>query len=72
MAPATNLRNVRVDDELWNAAGAAAEAAGTDRSAVIRQLLADYVAGAQPGKLAEAVDEVQAALDRVRQLVDTR
>lgn len=36
--PATPGRAVRIDDETWAALGAAADAAGTDRSAVLRQL----------------------------------
>jgi len=67
---AMKLRNVRVGDELWNAAQAAAADNGTDLSAVVRQALADYVAGAQTGKLAAAIDDAQAALDRMRELAE--
>jgi hypothetical protein len=36
--PATPNRAVRIDDETWAALGTAAEAAGTDRSAILRGL----------------------------------
>lgn len=36
--PATPNRAVRIDDETWTALGEATEAAGTDRSAVLREL----------------------------------
>ncbi len=36
--PATPNRAVRIDDETWADLGAAAEAAGTDRSTVLREL----------------------------------
>ena len=36
--PATPNRAVRIDDETWADLGTAAEAAGTDRSAILRQL----------------------------------
>jgi hypothetical protein len=36
--PATPNRAVRIDDETWAALGAAALAADTDRSAILRQL----------------------------------
>lgn len=41
---ATELRNVRVDGELWAGALLAAEEDGTNVSAVIREFLATYVA----------------------------
>lgn len=46
-APKTPTRVVRIPTELWDAAGDAAARAGTDRSAVIRELLAWY--SRQPG-----------------------
>jgi hypothetical protein len=36
--PATPQRAVRIDDETWEDLGAAAASAGTDRSAILRQL----------------------------------
>lgn len=41
-----NLRNVRVDDDIWVPAGERATAEGTNLSAVIRDFLADYAVGA--------------------------
>lgn len=41
--PENRHRMVRVEDELWNAARAAAEANGTTVSAVIRAALERYV-----------------------------
>lgn len=41
----TTLRNVRIDDERWEALGDAAEAEGRDRSAVIRDLIDAYIEG---------------------------
>lgn len=40
--PKTPLRNIRVDDELWNAAMAAAEARGESLSEAIRKFLKRY------------------------------
>lgn len=40
--PKTTLRNVRVDDELWQAAQAAAEARGQTVSEAIRRFLKRY------------------------------
>jgi predicted HicB family RNase H-like nuclease len=42
----TALRNVRVDDALWQAALAAAKARGESLSEVIRRKLSEYVTGA--------------------------
>jgi hypothetical protein len=36
--PATPQRAVRIDDETWGQLGDAADATGTDRSAILRQL----------------------------------
>jgi hypothetical protein len=41
--PKTPHRVVRIDDELWTKAGAAVNAAGTDRSALVREFLRWYV-----------------------------
>ena len=41
--PKTTLRNVRVDDELWNAALATAQGRGETVSEVVRAALAQYV-----------------------------
>lgn len=68
-SPASNLHNIRVDAELWSAATAATAANGTNVSAIIRELLAEYVARSQPARLADAVAEVQRALDALRELV---
>ena len=40
--PKTPLRNVRVDDELWEAAKATAEERDETVSEVVRRSLADY------------------------------
>jgi hypothetical protein len=40
----TTNRNVRIDDELWSAVLDKAAAEGTTASAVVRDLLADWVA----------------------------
>lgn len=39
----TPLRNIRIDDELWEAAKAKAATEGRDVSAVTRELLARWV-----------------------------
>lgn len=39
----TTLRNIRVDDTLWEAAKAKAEAEGTSVSEVVRELLTRWV-----------------------------
>lgn len=51
-APKTPHRQVRLDDDLWTRLGAAAQAAGTDRSAIIRALVAWYLR--EPGAKAPA------------------
>jgi len=43
MPPGTTLRNVRVADDLWDAALARAEREQTTVSEVIRRLLAEWV-----------------------------
>jgi len=43
MPPGTTLRNVRVPDELWDAALARAEDEQTNVSEVVRQLLQEWV-----------------------------
>lgn len=45
MPRGTTLRNVRVDDDRWEALEKAAAAADLDRSAVIRALIDGYLAG---------------------------
>jgi predicted transcriptional regulator len=54
-APKTPMHTVRVDDELWEAFGVAAAAAGADRSYVIRELIRWFVrqAGARLPKRPE-------------------
>lgn len=42
-APKTEIRGIRLDDELWSALGEAAARAGTDRSALIRQMVTAYL-----------------------------
>jgi len=44
--PKTTLRNVRVDDALWQAAQAAAEARGESLSEAIRKFLKRYAKSA--------------------------
>lgn len=41
--PGTRLRNIRVDDELWEAAKSAAESRGESVSDVVRRALVVYV-----------------------------
>lgn len=43
MPRGTTLRNIRVDDDLWQAAQAKAEAEGRSVSEVVRELLARWV-----------------------------
>lgn len=44
MAPrGTKLRNIRIPDELWDAARAKAASEGSDVSAVVREFLTEYV-----------------------------
>jgi Arc/MetJ-type ribon-helix-helix transcriptional regulator len=43
MPPGTTLRNVRVPDELWDAALARAEDEHTNVSEVVRELLQEWV-----------------------------
>jgi predicted transcriptional regulator len=44
MSRGTTLRNIRLDDERWNALGAIAEAEGTDRTALLRDLIDERIA----------------------------
>lgn len=43
-APRTPLRSIRIDDDLWSAARAAADREGTTVSEVVRAALREYVA----------------------------
>lgn len=76
--PVGNIRNVRVDDDIWGPAGERAASEGTNLSALIRGWLEDYVAGGQvlasgkraPGKVrmsaaerAEVESQLAAVLD---------
>lgn len=46
MAPrGTTLRNVRIDDERWDWLGRAADAEGTDRSKLIRDMIDVFLEG---------------------------
>jgi hypothetical protein len=45
MPRGTTLRNVRVDDDRWDALETAAAADALDRSAAIRALIDGYLAG---------------------------
>jgi hypothetical protein len=45
MPRGTTLRNVRIDDDRWNALRDAAEQQGTDASKVIREMIDVYLAG---------------------------
>lgn len=45
MARASNLRNIRVDDDIWNPAGDRAAGENTDLSKLIRGWLEEYIAG---------------------------
>lgn len=56
---ASTARNVRVDDELWPAAKAAAAALGTTPSAVMVQALRDLVEKAGGVELVARVDGEQ-------------
>lgn len=44
MPRGTTLRNIRIDDDLWEAAQAKAKAEGRNVSDVVRQYLTDWVA----------------------------
>lgn len=48
--PKTPLRNIRLDDDLWLRLGEVAAEQGTDRSAIVRSLVAWFVRepGAKP------------------------
>lgn len=45
MPRGTTLRNIRIDDALWEAAQAKAKAEGRNVSDVVRQHLAEWVSG---------------------------
>lgn len=45
MPRGTTLRNIRIDDERWNALREAAEEQGTDASKVIRDMIDVYLDG---------------------------
>lgn len=45
MPRGTTLRNVRLDDDRWQALGDAAEAEGKDRSKLIRDMIDVYLEG---------------------------
>lgn len=66
------IRNVRIDDDTWNAALARAQDEGTTLSALMRTWLSDYVAGKQrvgPGRPA-GVTISRAELTKLRDLVE--
>lgn len=44
MPRGTTLRNIRIDDDRWNALREAAEQRGTDASKVIRDMIDVYLA----------------------------
>lgn len=46
--PPTPLRNIRIDDDLWNAALAKAENEGSNLSEVIREWLETWVKKGDP------------------------
>lgn len=48
MPRGTTLRNVRIDDERWEALRAAAQEQGTDASKVIRDLIDAYISAHRP------------------------
>lgn len=43
MARGTTLRNVRIDDDRWQALGEVADRIDSDRSAIIRDLIDEYL-----------------------------
>ena len=49
MPRGTTARNVRIPDDLWNAAKQTAEARGEDVSTVVREALRRYVTRHAPG-----------------------
>jgi predicted transcriptional regulator len=56
--PKTPHRQVRIDDDTWDELGDVARARGTDRSALIRDLIAWFLRrpNARPPKRAEAAE----------------
>jgi hypothetical protein len=50
MSRGTVHRTLRVDDDLWGAAKAAADARGDNLSEVLRQALRDYVSQSEPSR----------------------
>lgn len=61
---ATPMRHVRVPDDLWSAAIAAASARGETVSDAVRGFLADYVAENLPGYTSGFVAGAAAEKDR--------
>lgn len=62
--PKTTLRNVRVDDELWQAAQAAAEARGETVSEAIRAFLKRYAKSAVSDRVAKYQDQIPTPRDK--------
>jgi len=46
--PGTSRHNIRLDDQLWQAASAKADAEGTNVSALVREFLEQYVTEDHP------------------------
>jgi hypothetical protein len=65
---AMKVRNIRTEEQLWDAASEKAKGQGTDLSKLIRQWLTDYNAGDEA--LAPRDEGIPALLDQMAQLVD--
>lgn len=65
-------RNVRIDDESWNAALVRAEREGETLSSLIRGWLVDYAAGRKRvgPRVPDTVELSRAELSRLRDLID--
>lgn len=65
-------RNVRIDDESWNAALVRAEREGETLSSLIRAWLEDYAAGRKRvgPRVPDTVELSRAELGRLRDLID--
>jgi len=72
MTPASQIRTIRVEDDLWRAAMDRAQADGATLSEVMRGWLTDYAAGRRrvgPGRPG-TVELSRSELARLRDLID--
>jgi len=56
MAYRTPMRTIRIDDQLWDEFGAAADALGTDRTKVLVGFIRRLVAAMDPAALIRSTD----------------